>query len=248
MGGYGASDSCVVNPWHHPAVHTHRGRTTFFAAGVMALAAQMMLLTTSIARADACPPDVHVVYARGTDTIPPVDTVGQALVNAMSAQLPGKKTLSVYGINYPANLDLSGGTTTGATDGWVHVENLVAACPATHVVLSGYSQGGADVIDLLTATSGAAFGTPPTPPMPDAVAGHVAAVVVFGNPSRKMGGGPLPGRSPLYGGKALDVCLTGDPICSNGADLLAHSRYVSSGGVVKQAAQFAVSRLTSAAG
>ncbi|WP_237752541.1 cutinase family protein [Mycolicibacterium aromaticivorans] len=222
-------------------MHTHRG-APLFAAGVMALAAQMMLLTTSIARADACP-DVHVVYARGTDTIPPVDTVGQALVNAMSAQLPGK-TLSVYGINYPANLDLSGGTTTGATDGWVHVENLVAACPATHVVLSGYSQG-ADVIDLLTATSGAAFGTPT--PMPDAVAGHVAAVVVFGNPSRKMGGGPLPGRSPLYGGKALDVCLTGDPICSNGADLLAHSRYVSSG-VVKQAAQFAVSRLTSAAG
>ncbi|MBI3692432.1 MAG: cutinase family protein [Mycolicibacterium aromaticivorans] len=57
----------------------------------------MRLPTTSIARADACP-DVHVVYARGTDTVPPVDQVGQALVNAISAQLPGK-SLSVYGIN-----------------------------------------------------------------------------------------------------------------------------------------------------
>lgn len=204
--------------------------------------AQVTLPTTSIARADACP-DVQVVYARGTDTVPPVDPVGQALVNAMSAQLPGK-SLSVYGINYPANLDLSGGTTTGAADGWVHVQNLVAACPATRVVLSGYSQG-ADVIDLLTTTAGAAFGTPT--PMPDAIAGHVAAVVVFGNPSRKVGGGPLTARSPLYGAKALDVCLTGDPICSNGADLLAHSRYVVSG-VVNQAAQFAVSRLSPAAG
>ncbi|WP_431234117.1 cutinase family protein [Mycolicibacterium psychrotolerans] len=222
-------------------MHTHRG-APIFAAGVMALAVQVMLPTTSIARADSCP-DVHVVYARGTDTVPPVDPVGQALVNAMSAQLAGK-SLSVYGINYPANLDLSGGTTTGATDGWVHIQNLVAACPATRVVLSGYSQG-ADVIDLLTTTAGAAFGT--HTPMPDAVAGHVAAVVVFGNPSRKMGGGPLTIRSPLYGAKALDVCLTGDPICSNGADLLAHSRYVVSG-VVNQAAQFAVSRLSPAAG
>ncbi|QEN16614.1 cutinase family protein [Mycolicibacterium sp. ELW1] len=208
----------------------------------MAIAMLVTLPTTSIARADSCP-DVQVVYARGTDTVPPVDPVGQALVNAISAQLPGK-SLSVYGINYPANLDLSGGTTTGAADGWVHVQNLVAACPATRVVLSGYSQG-ADVIDLLTTAAGAAFGT--ATPMPDAVAGHVAAVVVFGNPSRKMGGGPLPARSPLYGAKALDVCLTGDPICSNGADLLAHSRYVTSG-AVNQAAQFAVSRLSRAAG
>ncbi|PND55013.1 hypothetical protein CRM90_25040 [Mycobacterium sp. ENV421] len=47
---------------------------------MIALAAQVMLPTTSIAHADACP-DVHVVYARGTDTVPPVDAVGQALVN-----------------------------------------------------------------------------------------------------------------------------------------------------------------------
>lgn len=179
-----------------------------------------------------------MVYARGTATVAPVDPVGQALFNALSAEVP-ERSLSVYGVNYPANLDLTGGSTAGATDAWVHIQNVVAACPATTLVLSGYSQG-ADVIDLLTTTTGAAFGVPT--PMPDAVARHVAAVVVFGNPSRKVGGGPLPGRSVLYGPKAVDFCMTGDPICSNGLDLTAHGRYISSG-LVNQGAVFAASRL-----
>ncbi|WP_234817810.1 cutinase family protein [Mycolicibacterium sphagni] len=219
-------------------MHTHAAR--IFAAAAITSAAHLTSMTMPVALADTCP-DIHVVYARGTDTVPPVDPVGQALVNALSAQAPGK-SLSVYGINYPANLDLAGGTTTGATDGWVHVQNLVAACPNTRLVLSGYSQG-ADIIDLLTTTAGTAFGTPT--PMPDAVASHVAAVVVFGNPSRKLGGGPLTTRSVLYGSKAMDYCLVGDPICSNGMDLAAHGQYVTAG-VVNQAAQFAASRLAPA--
>lgn len=208
----------------------------------MTAAAQVAFTTAPVAQANNCS-DIQVVYARGTDTVAPVDQVGQALVNALSAQLPDK-SLSVYGINYPASLDLPDGSTTGATDGWVHVQNLVAACPDTRLVLSGYSQG-ADVIDLLTATSGAAFGVPT--PMPDAVARHIAAVVVFGNPSRKFGRGPLPARSVLYGSRALDVCLVGDPVCSNGMDLTAHGRYVTSG-LVNQGALFAANQLTSKAG
>ncbi|ULN41278.1 cutinase family protein [Mycolicibacterium crocinum] len=219
-------------------MHTYR-RAPIFAAAALVIGAHV---TAPTALADTCP-DVHVVYARGTDTIPPFDQVGQALVNSLSTQLAGR-SMSVYGINYPATWDLNNGTTSGANDGWVHIQNLVAACPATRLILGGYSQG-ADVIDLLTTTSGAAFGTPT--PMPDAIASHVAAVVVFGNPSRKVGGGPLPSRSPLYGEKAVDVCLTGDPICSNGTNLFAHSQYVSSG-VVNQAAQFAAGRVSPVAG
>ncbi|TGD90060.1 cutinase family protein [Mycolicibacterium sp. CH28] len=198
----------------------------------------MTVATAPVALADSCS-DIHVVYARGTYTVAPIDPVGQALVNVLSSELPGK-SVSVYGINYPANLDLNGGSTAGATDGWVHVQNFVAACPKTQVVLSGYSQG-ADVIDLLTTASGAAFGVPT--PMPDAIANHIVAVVVFGNPSRKLGGGPLPPRSTLYGSKAVDFCMPGDPICSNGADLVAHGQYVNAG-LVTQGAQFAASRLT----
>ncbi len=156
----------------HPCTRIAAHR--FFAAAALVIGAHV---TAPTALADTCP-DVHVVYARGTDTIPPpFDQVGQALVNSLSTQLAGR-SMSVYGINYPATWDLNNGTTSGANDGWVHIQNLVAACPATRLILGGYSQG-ADVIDLLTTTSGAAFGTPPTPPMPDAIASHVAAVVVF---------------------------------------------------------------------
>lgn len=221
----------------------HNIRTAqIFAVAIVVAAAVLASAQQPSAHADNCS-DAQVVYARGTATVPPIDPVGQALVNTLSADLPGK-TVSVYGINYPANFDLAWGSTSGAADSWVHILNLVALCPNTRLVLAGYSQG-ADIIDLLTTGSGSAFGTPT--PMPDTVAGHVAAVAVFGNPSRKVGGGPLPTRSALYGAKAVDLCLTGDPICSNGADLTAHGKYVSSG-LVAQAAQFAASRLVSNAG
>lgn len=184
-----------------------------------------------------------MIYARGTDTTPPVDPVGQAFVNALSAQV-SPKSLAVYGVDYPATLDISRSTSQGASVTWVFVQNLVAACPTTQLVLSGYSQG-ANVMDALTANSGTAL-TAPTP-LPAAVAGHVAAVVVFGNPSRKLGGGPLPARSTLYGAKTIDLCVTGDPICSGGVDLSAHAKYVDSG-TVAQGAQYAASRLLGSTG
>lgn len=205
------------------------------AAAVITLVAPL----TSAPPALAAPcPDVQVVYARGTNTTPPVDFVGQAFVNTLSAQV-APKSLAVYGVDYPANLDISASTAQGASATWVYVQNLVAACPSTRLVLSGYSQG-ANVMDALTADSGTAF-TAETP-MPAAVAGHVAAVVLFGNPSRKVGGGPQPGRSTLYGSKTIDLCVPGDPICSTGIDLIAHGRYIESG-TVGQGVQYAASRL-----
>ncbi len=217
-------------------MHTHRG-VQIVATAVITAVAQLTGVAAPVARADNCA-DIHLVYARGTSTIPPIDPVGQALFTAISVQAPGK-SMSVYGVNYPANFDLNGGSTTGATDAWVHIQNVVAACPDTRLVLGGYSQG-ADVIDLITTTSGAAFGSPT--PMPPTVVSHVAAVVVFGNPSRKVGGGPLPARSALYGSKAVDFCMTGDPICSDGYDLTAHNKYISAG-LVDQGARFAASQL-----
>lgn len=194
------------------------------------------------ASAGTCP-DVQVIYARGTYTTGPVDPIGQALVNILSTQL-APRSLAVYGVEYPATLDLAGSTPQGSAVAWQYIQNQIAACPATRLVLSGYSQG-ANVMDALTADSGTAL-TVPTP-MPPAVAGHVAAVVLFGDPSRKVGGGPLTGRSSLYGSKTIDLCMPGDPVCSWGTDLLAHGKYIDSGAVA-QGAQFAASRVAQATG
>ena len=195
----------------------------------------MPLAPGGVASAENCP-DVDVVYARGTDTTPPVDFVGQTLVNTLSALMP-TRSINVYGVDYPATLDFGPSTAKGAALAWVHIVNRVAACPNTRIVLSGYSQG-AGVIDLITVDKPLPWGI--NTPLPATVANRVAAVAVFGNPSRKIGGGPLTALSKTYGPKAIDLCITGDPICSNGSDLTAHAKYSE---VISQAAAFVAARL-----
>jgi cutinase len=125
----------------------------------------------------------------------------------------------------------------GANDASDHVQSTAANCPDTKVVLGGFSQG-ASVVDTITQT------------MPPAVADHVAAVVVFGNPrsahaASLAGGAPLPVISPLYAPKTIDQCVQADPICSEPFNPLAffvHDSYPFSG-MPNDAAIFAAGRL-----
>jgi cutinase len=61
-----------------------------------------------------------------------------------------------------------------------HVQYTAVNCPATRIVLGGYSQG-ALAIDLIAAIP-VSFGGFTPAPMPPEIADHVAAVAVFGNP------------------------------------------------------------------
>ena len=89
------------------------------------------------------------------------------------------------------------------------------------------------VIDVITSVPFPVVGF--TNPLPAPVADRVAAVAVFGNPSSKIG---LPlTSSPLYGGKAIDLCNPGDPVCSDGNDVPAHRSYAPDG-LTGQAAAF----------
>jgi cutinase len=107
------------------------------------------------------------------------------------------------------------------------------------MVLGGNSQG-AGVIDLITVEATPVQGFTPVP-MPPEVADHVAAVAVFGNPSRNYAG-PLTAISRLYGAKAIDLCLPLDPVCSKVGISLVHALYWRAG-MVDKAATFAASRL-----
>jgi len=188
--------------------------------------------------ADPCT-DIHVVFARGTSGSPGLSRVGQSFVDTLRTQI-GNRTMSVYAVDYPGSLDFGPSTTAGAQDALAHIEQTVQACPSTKIVLGGYSQG-ADVVGLLTAPTGTAWGDPS--PLPPDVADHVAAVVLFGNPSRKFGGGPLNVLSPAFGPKTIDLCVPGDLVCStDGVSLDAHGQYIASG-ATGQAAAFAASRL-----
>lgn len=183
------------------------------------------------AAADPCA-DVEVVFARGTGEPPGIGNVGEVLVDSLRQQVQGR-SVGVYAVNYPATEDYVASAYAGVDDMSAHVQDMVSACPGTRMVLGGYSQGAA-VVDQLTDA---------TPPL---VADHVAAVVLFGNPSSTYAGSlvdvPLPVISPLYAPKTIDLCFPGDPYCSEGGNFDAHAWYVPTG-MVAQAATFVASRL-----
>ena len=115
-------------------------------------------------------------------------------------------------MNYPASNDFLAAA-NGANDASGHVQSMASNCPDTRLVLGGYSQGAA-VIDIVTAAPIARRSVSPSRCRPT-VADHVAAVALFGNPSSRAGR-PMTALSPQYGGKTIDLCNAGDPICSDG--------------------------------
>lgn len=200
-------------------------------AGLLAAAALSSPLVAPVAAADPCP-NVQVLFARGTNE--PVGTgfTGQAFANSLTAQLP-EKTVAVSAVDYPATDDYLRSAAVGADDARAQIQNTIAACPATKLVLGGYSQGAA-VTELATSA------------LPASAADHIAAVVLFGSPSsdfsKMLAGGPLPTLSPLYVPKSLDLCIPDDPICSPGMSVFAHMSYITSG-LTNDAATFAASKV-----
>jgi cutinase len=153
----------------------------------------------------------------------------------------GGRSLDTYAVNYPATYDFLAAA-DGATDATAHIAAMAVQCPATRIVLGGYSQGAA-VVDMLA-------GVPPlgnkvgqigsAPPLPASTGGNVAAVAVFGNPATKFGN-PVSARG-AFAGRAIDLCSDGDPICSDGRNPFAHTHYETSA-FISQAAGFVAGRL-----
>ncbi|WP_082958522.1 cutinase family protein [Mycobacterium sp. E3198] len=205
------------------------GLTVAFLAAVA-----LFVVPKLLPLASASCPDVEVVFARGTDEPPGVGKVGQAFVNSLRQDT--RKSVGAYAVNYPANKDFLAAA-DGANDASNHVQQMAGNCPKTKMVLGGYSQGAA-VIDIVTAAPLPGLGF--QKPLPAAAADHVAAVALFGNPSARAGG-LMSALTPDFDGKTIDLCNTGDPICSNGGKWSAHLGYVP--GLTNQAATFVASRV-----
>ncbi|WP_082969643.1 cutinase family protein [Mycobacterium sp. E3305] len=181
--------------------------------------------------ADPCPA-VEVVFARGTGQSSGVGQVGQAFIDSLGAQLAGR-SIRIYAVNYPATTAFATSAQAGADDTVAHVQDMIARCPNTRLVLGGFSQG-AGVMDLATKA------------LPPQAADHVAAIAVFGNPTSPLAGTlagtVFPPIGPPYSAKTIDECADGDPACSGGGNVLAHGSYVQSG-MTAQAANFVAARL-----
>jgi len=195
------------------------------AVAVAVSAAAIISGTAPTARADGCP-DVELVFARGTAEPPGLGRVGDALFAALQPAL-GSRSLQAYPVNYPASYNFLT-TGAGADDARNHIAWMADQCPATRIVLGGFSQGAAAVSMLA--------GVPPlgdrignfgsAAPLDPGLAGKVAAVAVFGNPGIRFGT-PL-SSAGLFAGRAIDLCSPGDPVCTvGGRDRSAHSDYES---------------------
>lgn len=95
------------------------------------------------------------------------------------------------------------------------VEKALKQCPKTKVVLGGYSQGA-----MVTHNAANRLG-----------ANQVAAAVLFGDPFKTQSVGKLSSSD------VKEFCATGDPVCENGVNVIAHLSY---GSDAKEAAQFLV--------
>lgn len=216
-------------------------KTAALGAVAAAVMGAMPLLTAAPALAEPPCADVDIVFARGTSEAPGIGRVGQAVTDALIPQLGGR-TVSTYGVNYPATYDFLAAA-DGANDATAHISSMAQQCPGTRIVLGGYSQGAA-VVDMLA-------GIPPlgnkvgeigsAPPLPSGLAANVAAAVVFGNPSKKFSV-PLNSGQSQFGNRSLDLCADGDPICSDGRNPFAHTHYESSD-YIGQAAGFIAARV-----
>lgn len=216
------------------AAANRRPRSVLTSAAVVFVLLSAALAATpmpSSAAADCS--DIEVVFARGTDEPAGIGVVGQSLVDSLKPMVKGK-SVSSYAVKYPASYDFLA-VANGANDASAHIQATAKKCPKTKIVLGGYSQGAA-VVDVVTTSpiAGLGFSTP----MPPAMADHVSAVAVFGNPSARLGQ-PLTTLSALYGPKTADMCNTNDPICSLGKDFNSHVLYPQSG-LVKKAARWIV--------
>ena len=207
------------------------GRLAALAAAVVCAATPLAVAPS--ATADPCP-DIEVIFARGTNDAPGLGNPGQAFADTLRG-LVGGRTLTTYAVNYPASYDFLAAA-DGANDAANRIATMAASCPSTKLVLGGYSQGAA-VVDMLA-------GIPPlgnkigeigsAPPLSSTLVPNIAAVAVFGNPATKFSN---PITTSVFGGRAIDLCKDGDPICSRGRNPFAHSDYVSAG-LTDQAANY----------
>jgi cutinase len=204
-------------------------------AGLLAAAGVLSSLTviggSRPAAASPCP-DVEVIFARGTNEPPGVGGIGQPFLDSLRARVDARRSGAAYAVNYPASDDFANSIAAGVGDASAHVQATAANCPQTLMVLGGYSQGAA-VMDKITES------------LPPATADHIAAVALFGNPKGALADSFSMGSltiGPLYAPKTIDLCVPGDPICSEGTDFFAHLLYVQAG-MTDQAASFVASRV-----
>ncbi|KAJ5087389.1 Cutinase [Penicillium angulare] len=159
--------------------------------------------------------ELTLIFARGTGELGNMGTVaGPPLATKLQSLTNNKVT--IQGVTYDASA--AGDATMGA-DGGPTMASLVKQslkqCPKSKVVLGGYSEGAMVVHNAANSLT----------------ADQVTAAVLFGDPLKMESVGKLSSDN------VKEFCATGDPVCENGANVMAHLTY---GNDATAAAQFLI--------
>ncbi|ETN38791.1 uncharacterized protein HMPREF1541_06829 [Cyphellophora europaea CBS 101466] len=167
---------------------------------------------------------ITVIFARGTTELGNVGLfAGPPFFNALGA-IVGYDNVAVQGVSYPADIPgyLLGGSDAGSKTLAGLVVQAASKCPATQIVVGGYSQGAQLVHKGMRQVSAD-------------VASRVAAVALFGDPDN---GQPVQGVSS---DDVITFCHEDDLICKGAPIVLAaHLSYALDG---PSAARFVAQRV-----
>jgi len=211
-----------------------------FTAGIVATSLLSPVASGPAPTANAAEcPYAEMVFARGRNEAPGAGQIGNALADAVRKK--SGKNVGLYAVRYPANTEVD----LGANDMSRHIQNTMANCPDTKIVVGGYSLGAA-VSDIVLAVPLSVFTF--RNPLPAVAQNHIAAVALFGNGIQWVG--PIGTFSPVYRDRTIELCHGDDPICNPAdpenwrafwPDHLAPA-YIKAG-MVNQAADFVAGRL-----
>ncbi|KAJ7752625.1 cutinase-domain-containing protein [Mycena metata] len=156
---------------------------------------------------------VTFIFARGTDEDGNVGTiVGPPLIADLRAAL-GVDGIAAQGVDYDASIlgYLEGGSPSGITTMVGLINTAASQCPATKIVIGGYSQGAQLVHKAALQLSAT-------------VTARIAAVVMFGDPER-VGKTTPPAVGTVNPAIVDSVCHVNDIICTGEGGATQHLNY-----------------------
>src|SRR5262249_12577364 len=122
---------------------------------------------------------VSIITARAS-----TEAAGEGVTGALVTQVvnASAQTVSRASVSYPATLNnYNSSSLQGINAAKTQITNLVNSCPATKIVLMGYSQVAHVRLDVLGGGQGGSPGPAP-PPLASNIASHVTVVATFGDP------------------------------------------------------------------
>ncbi|BCY08492.1 cutinase [Actinoplanes sp. L3-i22] len=181
-------------------------------------------------------PDAHIVVTRASTEAPGTGIIGSL---ATAVTRASDQTITVEATDYPAALNPYPPSVAAGTQALTaQLTNEATNCPATKIVVMGYSQGAHVIGDVLAGT-GRVAGFTPSAAIGTGVSDKVVAVILMGDPRYVPGKSFNAGTSRTKGlfargnDAALDAfadrtqsyCDTGDTFCASGASVAVHLSY-----------------------